>query len=416
MVDNPLEVNAVDQSSLLYLLTPLFCLSSSLFPGSPFYFSWCFFCFLSLFSPLPDPSPSPSHYLAQPSWSIRTAPSDLPLPLHHHLFSLCFSSLLCVLLHQYIPILRARPLFSLRVSLYLVPGSAANERVKLLSLLHSFARFAHFPQLSHLPLTFSPSLSSEMPSSSAASSIRSLSIAFSPPTSHSPSRPIDPTPTLSISTTNGSSAKRKGKGKAVGDVVGSTEGLGRVGTRGREGRTEGNEIERDEIESSDEGSVDGASQDEESEKENGNDQDAITGDLRKEDDGNEEEQEPAPPDRLNQTQDSGREEEKENTEEEEEEEGSGDEEDDDEEEEPTLKYARLGGSAAGILEKDSASALLVSNKYIVCRLSRLPGSQCEVADDKRRQTGSRKSQWSSLRAQPRRETPQDVQTSCGNGQ
>ncbi|GAA5823614.1 hypothetical protein JCM5353_005076 [Sporobolomyces roseus] len=203
-----------------------------------------------------------------------------------------------------------------------------------------------------------------MAPSSASSSIRSLSMAFSPPTSHSPSRPslVDPTLNLSSTSANGSSAKRKGKGKAVGDVVGSTEGLGRVGTGGSKGRIEGNQNEVDEIESSDEESEDGSSQDGAVVEEDRSDQDDITGESRREE-GNEEEQEPAPPDRLSESRDSGEEEDRDGTDEEEE--GSGDEEEDDEEEEPTLKYARLGGSAGGILEKDSASALLVSNKYIV---------------------------------------------------
>jgi hypothetical protein len=43
----------------------------------------------------------------------------------------------------------------------------------------------------------------------------------------------------------------------------------------------------------------------------------------------------------------------------------GDSESEGEEEEPTLKYSRLGGSAADILAKDSASALAVSTKFIV---------------------------------------------------
>lgn len=44
----------------------------------------------------------------------------------------------------------------------------------------------------------------------------------------------------------------------------------------------------------------------------------------------------------------------------------GDEEDEDEDEEPTLKYDLLGGATSQLLEKDSASSLAVSSKYIVC--------------------------------------------------
>lgn len=168
----------------------------------------------------------------------------------------------------------------------------------------------------------------------------------------------------------------------MGDVVGSTEGLGRVGSGGSKGRIEGNGNEVDEIESSDEESDDGASQDGALVEEDGSDHDDITGELRREE-GNEEEQEPAPPDRLNEVRDSGEEEDRDGTDEEEE--GSADEEEDDEEEEPTLKYARLGGSAGGILEKDSASALLVSNKYIVRRILSQPEFKSRRADDKRRQ-------------------------------
>ncbi|PAV21458.1 vacuolar assembling VPS41 [Pyrrhoderma noxium] len=42
----------------------------------------------------------------------------------------------------------------------------------------------------------------------------------------------------------------------------------------------------------------------------------------------------------------------------------GDEEDEDEDEEPTLKYDLLGGATSQLLEKDSASSLAVSSKYI----------------------------------------------------
>jgi hypothetical protein len=39
--------------------------------------------------------------------------------------------------------------------------------------------------------------------------------------------------------------------------------------------------------------------------------------------------------------------------------------DDDEDVEPTLKYERFGGAFQDLLKKDSASALVVSNKYLV---------------------------------------------------
>jgi hypothetical protein len=40
-------------------------------------------------------------------------------------------------------------------------------------------------------------------------------------------------------------------------------------------------------------------------------------------------------------------------------------EDEDEDEEPALKYERFGGAFQDLLKKDSASALVVSNKYLV---------------------------------------------------
>ena len=46
------------------------------------------------------------------------------------------------------------------------------------------------------------------------------------------------------------------------------------------------------------------------------------------------------------------------------EEDEGDE-DEDEDEEPTLKYERFGGAFQDLLKKDSASALVVSNKFLV---------------------------------------------------
>jgi hypothetical protein len=40
-------------------------------------------------------------------------------------------------------------------------------------------------------------------------------------------------------------------------------------------------------------------------------------------------------------------------------------EDEDEDEEPALKYERFGGAFQDLLKKDSASTLVVSNKYLV---------------------------------------------------
>lgn len=56
--------------------------------------------------------------------------------------------------------------------------------------------------------------------------------------------------------------------------------------------------------------------------------------------------------------------------EEEDEEEDDDDDDDDEEEEPFLKYERMGGAVNDLLKKDSASALAVSNKCLVCPLSK----------------------------------------------
>jgi len=58
-------------------------------------------------------------------------------------------------------------------------------------------------------------------------------------------------------------------------------------------------------------------------------------------------------------------------EEEDEEDGEEDDDDDDEEEEPSLKYERMGGAVNDLLKKDSVSALAVSNKCLVCPLSKL---------------------------------------------
>lgn len=60
----------------------------------------------------------------------------------------------------------------------------------------------------------------------------------------------------------------------------------------------------------------------------------------------------------------------------EEEDGEDDNDDDDdddeeeEEEEPSLKYERMGGAIGGLLKKDSASALAVTNKCLVGPLSK----------------------------------------------
>lgn len=63
------------------------------------------------------------------------------------------------------------------------------------------------------------------------------------------------------------------------------------------------------------------------------------------------------------------------SEEEEDEEGSSEEDDEDDEEyEPALKYDLLGGETSKLLERDSASALAVSSKYIV----RLSQTLCRV--------------------------------------
>jgi vacuolar protein sorting-associated protein 41 len=51
-----------------------------------------------------------------------------------------------------------------------------------------------------------------------------------------------------------------------------------------------------------------------------------------------------------------------------EEEDEEEDEDEDEDEEPTLKYERLGGSVHDLLQKDSAAALVYSNKRLVCLL------------------------------------------------
>ena len=43
-----------------------------------------------------------------------------------------------------------------------------------------------------------------------------------------------------------------------------------------------------------------------------------------------------------------------------------DDDDEDDDEEPALKYERLTGAVPELLKKDSASALTVSHKFMVC--------------------------------------------------
>ncbi|GAA6021958.1 hypothetical protein JCM11491_000307 [Sporobolomyces phaffii] len=203
--------------------------------------------------------------------------------------------------------------------------------------------------------------------SSAASSIKSLSIAFSPPATGptvSASRPLDPTTTTDLDSVPLGTEPRKRrtrteKARGLGkDVIARTEGLARIGHR--------NELDQDRSESTTD-DEDGAE-----ERSAGNDgrdnaSDIVTGPqtgeeeqvaevsgstgpgLRDEPEG--EADEVSETQEANETSSEGEEDE--------------DEDEDDEDEEPTLKYARLGGSTGGILEKDTASALLVSSKYII---------------------------------------------------
>lgn len=206
---------------------------------------------------------------------------------------------------------------------------------------------------------------------SASSSIKSLSIAFSPPSAASPSgisRALPPTTdTVSLAFGNGTTRKNgKGKEKEVeGDVIPSTEGLGRVGQRKKE-------VENDDEDQSTEESSSQQPGDTSDHEEVQKDGDTSTGEfsdsggeVTEEPDGGEErdpssslERPTAAPDGDNEGEGSDQASESSLDSEDEEE-------DDEEEEEPTLKYARLGGSTGGILEKDTASALLVSDKYIV---------------------------------------------------
>lgn len=75
----------------------------------------------------------------------------------------------------------------------------------------------------------------------------------------------------------------------------------------------------------------------------------------------------------------------------------GEEEDDEEEEEPSLKYERMGGAINDLLKKDSASALTVSNKCLVCLMSTY--SQC--AHCGLMILGSRNAWWHRARVQSR---------------
>jgi len=56
----------------------------------------------------------------------------------------------------------------------------------------------------------------------------------------------------------------------------------------------------------------------------------------------------------------------EDEEEEEDDEAEDDEDDEDDDEEPALKYERITGAIPDLLKKDSASALAVSLKFMVC--------------------------------------------------
>jgi hypothetical protein len=73
--------------------------------------------------------------------------------------------------------------------------------------------------------------------------------------------------------------------------------------------------------------------------------------------------------------------EEEEEEEEEEDDEENDEEDEDEDE-PALKYERLGGAAADLLEKDTASAVAVSLKFLVSACSRGRAYLCFNASDR----------------------------------
>lgn len=126
-----------------------------------------------------------------------------------------------------------------------------------------------------------------------------------------------------------------------------TEKLATLGNPAEDGRTNGNgnarrESERDESE--------GNSDTEEGESEDGEDDaEEETSDVKvshdRDDDGGKEEDD------------------------DENEEEDGDNDDDEEEEEPSLKYERMGGAVNDLLKKDSASALAVSSKCLVCTLS-----------------------------------------------
>ncbi|GAA5842868.1 hypothetical protein JCM3766R1_005688 [Sporobolomyces carnicolor] len=205
---------------------------------------------------------------------------------------------------------------------------------------------------------------------SASSSIKSLSMAFSPPSTASSaglSRPLDPTTADFDSLANGSTRnRRKGKGKGKereGDVIASTQGLGTVGKRkeraenDNDAEEDGASTQSDREESEDnvdaldlaQGDQDGDRASVGSSESSERNDEPVASNTAVEEDG--EQQEEVVEDEISDD-DAARS-------------SSEEEEDDDEEEEPTLKYARLGGSTGGILEKDTASALLVSGRYIV---------------------------------------------------
>ncbi|GAA5908809.1 Vps41p [Sporobolomyces salmoneus] len=204
---------------------------------------------------------------------------------------------------------------------------------------------------------------------SASSSIKSLSIAFSPPSTTSSAgfsrAPLDPTITNldSLASSNGTKeSRREGKGQAgIGDVIASTEGLGTIGKR--KGRVEMNDDETGsrstEEQTGEEDDADSSEQSKEQE-ESESEERSESGEPEVE----EEESSSTGPDPLEGTTPD----EDDDAKSEGADEGSSEEDEEDEEEEdeePTLKYARLGGSTEGILGKDTASALLVSDKYIV---------------------------------------------------
>ncbi|GAA5924717.1 Vps41p [Sporobolomyces koalae] len=210
-----------------------------------------------------------------------------------------------------------------------------------------------------------------MAPSSAASSIRSLSIAFSPPSAGSTMKarqPLDPTPIVINSVSNDSQPTFDRHDLGVHDVVASTEGLRRISQPMQvDDDDDDNRIElnQDRIERSNE-TEDVEGSDGTSTRNSVEHKDSRVSESLDVQEGISEGESEA---LQGQAEGLAAEEEEEEAEEEEEdadeEEEEEEEEDDEEEEEPTLKYARLGGSTEGILERDSASALLVSSKYII---------------------------------------------------